>query len=286
MENLIKAKDVLNEVLIITKDADGCSLQYEEALYYIGCTYVELFKFDNCENNFKEAISLFDKLLKEGKPNSFMHILSYTNIMRSIGNAYDILAQVYNRKDYILKAIDVFKEILNLKNLSMDYLNVQNNLGHAYYKLSMMVDSGENLLSAIDCYNEALQIKRVPSLYPFEEEKALDYAKIKFNLGKAYFMLLKIKDNEKNLFYALESLKKALWGYFEALKINKIEKYPLNYAEINMRVGRTYISLSKICCHEENLLKVISYFEEALSVYDKEKCTLDYNRLRKYINSL
>ena len=84
----------------------------------------------------------------------------------NLGNAYWTLAEVQDKAENCLKAIEACEEALKvhtLEQFSMDYAMAQNNIGNAYVTLAEVEDKAENGKRAIQAYQEALEVHTLDS---------------------------------------------------------------------------------------------------------------------------
>ncbi|RXE58526.1 copper amine oxidase N-terminal domain-containing protein [Acetivibrio mesophilus] len=263
----ISIKAESNKVLINDKyiDFNSSSFIHNDRLF-ISAEIFEygfgmVFNFDS-EKNILNVWSMDENDITIGGNENIMIkdcIDSIINITRryrpdKINDEMENANKLYDDSKYI-EAIESYEKILegiSSKKNPEEYGYINLSIGHAYLMLSQNADMERNAINAIAAYKQALTV---------------DSSKIQgaanYSLGHAYNMLSKVRDSVVNNNLALEYLD-------SALKVFKLENYPLEYARIQLQKGSSYIGLYAWGGNVENIHSAISAIEEALTIFEEE----------------
>ena len=191
----------------------------------------------------------------------------------NISNAYIILSQVEQSKEFCLKAIEIINETLKIKNISNNkliYSSLHSILGNAYSILSMMSNKRQNSKLAIKSYTKALEFSSKDA-YPYE------YWIINNNLGNTYASIQDIEDNSKNI-------KKSIEFYEEAVSMDFSEISSSRYSLVLINLAAAYFKLVEF---ENQIRYKIEYLEisenhllHAFDIISKEKNTELYYKAK------
>ncbi|NYT02248.1 MAG: hypothetical protein GKC10_05790 [Methanosarcinales archaeon] len=204
-----------------------------------------------------------------------------------------------------MKAIDIYRRMLDLEMDQSQRARALNKLGHAFVELAGQAHPQENLHSALEAYREALQLTSAGDL-------PVQYATIQNSLGKAHQALARLLDRSTNLELAksafqeallavsdipesrelqasvqvnlgdvcsslaeagedLEDCRRAVEAYQEALKVRGAKSHSREWAAVQSRLGAAYRRLGEREDKEVNCRKAIEACREALTVHTGER---------------
>ncbi|MDP4180503.1 MAG: copper amine oxidase N-terminal domain-containing protein [Bacillota bacterium] len=260
-----------------------------------------------------DAITKYEDILDNISKNDMPE--TYAHIMNNMGNAYNILSTISNRKENILKAISFYeeagKEYIKNNNIDDDSI-VLYNLATARSILAETTGDLSQIKQAIDEYEEASKV--------FQARKNdMNYTLTQYNLAKAYSnigdrdkglqcLLISEKfysavadedtiDKDQNYYAYIHNsfgniyrfgweftkddnyLKKSEREYEAALKTWTSESFPLEFARVQKNLGDVYQSMpadEKKENIESNLSIALGFYNEALKIYTLNKFPLDY----------
>jgi tetratricopeptide (TPR) repeat protein len=243
-----------------------------KALFLMGEEAYSRGSFFRSANYLKKGIECFNESLRLWTKERFPH--DYAMTQNNLGNAYEDLSEIENKKENLLKAIEYCNKALEIytkERFPHDYAMTQNNLGSAHGKLAEIENKKENLQKAIEYCNKALEIYT-------KERFPHDYAMTQNNLGSAYGELSEIENKKENLQKAIECCNKAL-------KVYTKERFLHGYAATQNNLGNAYGELAEIENKKENLQKAIECCNKALKVYTKERFPYDYAMTQNNLGS-
>lgn len=205
-----------------------------------------------------------------------LSLLGHENLEKYISVRYN-LANVYlalrdgNEREYILKAIDILKEILEISKTlgrNQSTVTISNTLGTAYLLLSEITSNslkGSYLESAMEFFNEALQHIEF-------EESPLDFASAHNGMGVS---LMKIGDinTEKDKYY-----RDAITHLDMALKVYTPEASPSDFASTEYTLGICYFKIALIDPeHSKELLKKAeNSLRQSLEIFDRDSSPKEF----------
>ena len=99
---------------------------------------------------------------------------------------------------------------------------------------------------------------------------------LRYRKDKIAKNILTTSINNADIFLEKNMTEDALAIYNNLLKVISEKKYPKIYAHIKNSEGICYYNLAIISNKEDNLIKSIRAYEEALKIYTVEKYPLDY----------
>jgi tetratricopeptide (TPR) repeat protein len=243
-----------------------------EALNYLGVAYRTLGESEDRIQNCTKAVELFREALQSEENESSPLLrkgdggdVLYSSIQNNLGATYLRLAEVSERVENCLLAIEAFNQALKFRSLSRsprEYAATKCNLGVAYKTLSEVQDEIQNASKAIDSYLEGLRVYNA-------DEYPVQYASAQNALGAAYLALGKHSDREKNCYKAIDS-------FTEALRLRTLSRYPLDYAMTQNNLGSAYLALAEIENPRENCENAVRSFEECLKVRTYERFPIQY----------
>ncbi len=316
-ENLNNALISFNKALkVFTKEK--YPTQYASTNTNIGVIYATFSKYKNRVENSKESISYFKKALEIHKDDNVSY--DYAKIQINLGASYGTLAMLgVDKETNFINSIISFEEALRfftLEKYPYQYAFAKCNLGVAHSNLNDLPEGKKYLYLALDEFNESLKvytIEKYPGDYAnilfnlavthrrlsffenplnnlkialgycedsllintFERNKE-SYGSIKITQGAIYRRLSEI-DNQNKEQYLIN----ALDAYSQALILYKIYNEPYQYALIYGNIGNVYIEFSKIKDKQDNVIKAIEAFDEALKIFTPENYPSDYYRTIK-----
>ncbi|CBN58811.1 MULTISPECIES: tetratricopeptide repeat protein [Kamptonema] len=235
-----------------------------DALIRLGDRAYDLGKIDSDKVHYQHlAIKAYKKALIIYTPSRFPR--DYAMTQHNLGNAYQALADVEDKRDNCKKAIKAYEQALNIrtrKEVPMDYAKTMNNLGTAYRNLAEVENKRANCEEAIKAYREALKIRT-------RKEVPMDYAMTMTNLGAAYRTLAEVENKRKNC-------KKAIAACEEALEIRTRKEVPNDFAKTHNNLGAAYRTLAEIENKGKNCKEAIKSYLQALKIRTFDKFPIYY----------
>ena len=267
--SLLFRKGKYNKAFFLLKTILSQDSNYIDANNRMGIVLNEMAKYSL-------AIEYFKKVSNIGtnKNDKLWIAISFNNI----GLAYKRLCKYQLAFDYYLKALKIYKEILNPKHPKIAIIH--NNIGSVY-------SSQGKYQLALNCYNDALKIyKEVLSKNHLNTAKTYNNIGLlykeqeKYQLAINYFikslkMKEKILDKEhpeiavayNNIGLIYENQKRyqlALDYYLESLKI-----YEKILGKNHPKTATTYNNIGIVYYRYGNYDLTLDYYFKALDVYDK-----------------
>lgn len=225
------------------------------------------FSFDSENNTLNVWSTDKNDILINGSDNILIKdcIDSIINITRrykpdKLGDEIESANKLYDDKKYI-EAIKSYEEILksiSSKENPEEYGYINLSIGNAYLALAQEADTEKNAVNAIAAYKQASTV-----------DSRKIQASASYGLGQAYNVLARIRNSDANSKLALEYLE-------DALKIYKLEDYPLEYARIQLQKVTSYINQNAHNGNTESLYNSIGIIEEVLSIFEEEEYMIGY----------
>lgn len=319
LEKIAKSKHK-NELEIFNDIIDTFSNIDSEALFLSGRRAHELgiIKKES-EEYFKISINAYKEATKISTLEKFPEY--YALIQNNLGNTYERLTRIRDKRENCIRAIDSYNEALRVRTIEKyprGYAETQHDLGNTYAILSEFEDTKPNCLKAIEAFNNSIKIIT-------KEKEPLHYALMLMNMGNTYANLAAVEERKKNYNLAINNYKEALkiflelkeypifavtinnlstvftemaieennpeycyWAihnYQSAFIVYKIETSPLDYANTKKNLGDAYMVLAKIDNQfkKENCNNAIDAYNNALKIYTLESFPLLYANI---LNSL
>lgn len=251
---------------------DVTSSKRSETLNRLAVAYRTLGESEDRIENCTKAVELFKEAL-QGEENESSPLLRrgdagealYSSIQNNLGATYLRLAEVSERIQNCLLAIESFNQALKFRTLShspREYAATMCNLGVAYKTLSEVQDEIQNASKGIDSYLEGLRVYNM-------DEYPVQYASAQNALGAAYLALGKHSDRARNCYKAIDS-------FNEALRLRTLSRYPTDYAMTQNNLGSAYLALAEVENTRTNCENAIAAFEECLKVRTFERFPIQY----------
>jgi tetratricopeptide (TPR) repeat protein len=162
---------------------------------------------------YQRSISCYQEALKVRNITNYP--LDYAQTMGNMGKVYYQTAQLFKKKENILKAIGCYEkelEIHTLKSYPMGYGSANFGLANCYRNLAESDDRQLNLIKSIESFKLALLVLS-------RESSPDDFANCNYLMGNVFMDLFKINNDDSILVQATNSYKNALAVYTE-------ERYP------------------------------------------------------------
>lgn len=269
-------------------------------------------KRHNCEMAIKFYVDAFEK--KKGIEYEII-----CNDYHNLGNIYCMLGETYNKEENTLKAIECYKqslEICNQINNKCAYGETLGSIGLAYRSLSIVKDKGKNLQYAIDYFkqgekycnkgekyanlkhNQAITYVDLFKMYHnkvylTKAKNAFECALAVFSIETAPINYAVLKGNMANFYiYMYEYSKdksyidKAIQCCEDALLVQTKASYPQGYALCNRNLGNCFFELFRVNSLKEYFEKSLEAYEEALNIYNVINEPLHYAYVQKSIGDL
>jgi len=237
-------------------------LDYSITQNNLGNAYVTLAEVDDRAANCRAAIDAHLEALKVKTLDSFPMLLAM--IQNNLGGAFATLASVHDKATNCRAAIGAFRSALRVYKLDrfpLDYAMTQGNLGAAFATLAQVENPSVNCRAAINALHEALEVCTL-------DRSPMDYARIQNNLGNAFRILAEVEDEDAD---RIASCLAALNAYHEALKVNTIEQFPIQYALTQNNLANAYWTLAEMENKHENCLHAEEAYKESLRVYTEDE---------------
>ena len=158
-------------------------------------------------------------------------------------------------EDSISQAIVRCRKELNsgaIEEGTEEYADKQNEWGYLFYKLSFFTWDVDNILAALYLYDRAATIFK-------SKNTLLKLAEVKYRKGLAYIKYgLVTKDP-----FLLEEAESA---FNESLKIYTKDRYPLDYARVQIELSKIFLGRSEVRDYKANVKKSIELAEAALKI--------------------
>ena len=214
----------------------------------LGMCYQGIGDHNKAIKYFNEAIKIGQKLMYDEPYNRYYKSVSartYMNLANSLGHTN----QLKRAKQYYLRALDIFREILKTNSESDEQAYV----GAVYVNLANLLSYTGKIQSSEQYYQKALKIyKRLNNKKSEPIESAI--ACVCSNLG--------------NLFFQQEQFEKAKASYLESLLIYyKLAKKNPELYEVFEAMNRYALGLTEVCL--DNLGIARQHLEEALEFYKR-----------------
>ena len=193
-------------------------------------------------NELNESLNIILTL----KKNHYMCAL----VSRDLGRAYYEKSKVRNKKENLLKAIELFEFAVSVDEFAADFkqfFGTNIDIGRAYNELALIENREENSTKAIR------YLELATSAFSLENSPII-YAEIMISLADAYS-----SQHEEEYFYkAIDKIEKALQVY-------DLENYPQDYYRAQNSLGVVYIELYLTTEDIQYLYKSINLLEESLN---------------------
>lgn len=305
-ENIKEAIRNLEESKVVFEKHNQL-LDLAKVYYALSMAYFE-YQLGNKSKNIEKAIEFARESLRLFVERDVAYHES--TLLMNLGALY--LKRIEgNRSDNIEQSIDYLRaslEKLNKKEDQVKFATAQSNLGIAFRERQLGVPR-ENIQIAIQCHRSALKIYsqekfqydwaiellHLGNIFSIKSEgkeediknaikyyneaiKILDesggykteWAAIKSNLGITYLARFQDKDIKN-----IKDIEKSKECFLDALRIRKIDKYPLDWAQDQFNLGKVYSSISD-GKNNKNKTKAVEHFELSMRIFQKDKYPFRY----------
>jgi tetratricopeptide (TPR) repeat protein len=235
--HLNKAIGLFQEVLEICT-FEKYPKQYAETNENLGYAYVDLAELSEKNYHLNQAVKSLEEALKVTPFKS--HPEEYCRIQNQLGKLYMELSGA-DPNEYLKRAFSAFEASLKyytVERFPFEYATNMNNIGIVYKNMAEQCNSFsfntveefreyrvDRISNAIGAFRGALGVY-------LNENILSECAKVHFNMGEAYRLMIPIQDKS-------ESITNAIKSYEEALKVYTPAQYPAEYK-------RTMLHLEKV----------------------------------------
>ena len=286
VDNFKQAIACYREALLFLSP-ETAPLDYATTLYNMGNAYRDQLTGDQVAI-IKQAIGCYQEALRFLTPET--NALQYAMTQMDLGLAYSYFPSKdwKDQTAHLRQAITCYQEALLFQTseaVPLDHARTQHNKGKAYSELFPMdlKELEANLKQARTCYQEALRFW-TPQTAP------LYHAKAQYNLGEAYLYL---SNNHYRQWSPLSTedhtakLQQAMTCYEQALRFQKPESVPIDYARSQIGLGNVYRFLPATDqAKATNEQQAITRFQQALRVLKPESAPQDTLNANRFLADL
>ncbi|MBI4686476.1 MAG: tetratricopeptide repeat protein [Nitrospirae bacterium] len=221
-----------------------------------------------------KAIAEWQKLLSDGKDGSIHNIIGDLHLrIQEKGRAIDAFkkaADAFRKDGFYLKAIAIYKKILNIDPLDTISLI---SLGELNSEKGLTGNANENFRAAIDIFVKAN-----------ETVKALDIYKKMLKLSpNAISLIREVAEFSHKAGLTADAVNEYLKiaeYYIERGEYNEAERFYSIVTNLTSQSSKAFIGLSRIAGLQDNPKEAFGYLKDALSIEpDNNDILLDYARL-------
>lgn len=220
------------------------------------------------------AIAEWEKFVAEKKDGNVYNIIGDLYLKKKAKkeatDSFKKAAEIFREDGFTLKAIALYKKILNVSPKDVDVILA---LAELNREKELTGDALENMIQAADIYNSEGKTEKAIETY----QKALEMAPHRTNLKtKIIELYLKIGLHGE----AIKQYVELARGYLAKGDLEKAKSYFLNAIEIDRRNIPSLLGLSEIAEKNGDLDGAIEYLKNALNVEpDNNEVALRYSGL-------
>jgi tetratricopeptide (TPR) repeat protein len=235
--NLTKTIGLFKDALAIYT-FDQYPTEYANTNELLGFAYLDMAKV--CDRNYhlNKAIKVFEEVLKVCSFDA--HPEKHSRIQCALGNVFLEFTEGNEAKEYLQKAFSAFEASLlyyTIEQFPLEFATNMNQIGTIYKTMAEITNSFsfksvaefkeykvDRISNALGAFRGALGIFKVEN-YP------LEYAKVCFNMGEAYGLMIPVQDKREYITNAIQS-------YEECLKIYSPAKFPAENKKVALRLEK------------------------------------------------
>ncbi|MCU0638004.1 MAG: hypothetical protein MUE87_05235, partial [Methanothrix sp.] len=222
---------------------------------------------NNDVGEYEKALSAWERMLAFEMDN-----LQRSNILRRIADSCLCIIKSRTDEKACRRAIEAYEEALHSYDADRYpaiHARILRGLGYAYSSLSDLAVRQSNLHRAISCWEGAL-------CFFSSQEYPRDHACLQNELGGAYRKLAELESRRENG-------KKAVEACMAALRLYDRREMPLDFAAAKANLAGAYLILAQAAGYPadeaEGCKKAILTYQEAISVYSKDKYPQEYGAM-------
>jgi len=206
------------------------------------------------------AIAEWERLLAEKKDGNVYNTIGdlhlKKNRLKEAIDAYKNAAVIFKEDGFILKAIALYKKILNLTPKDGDTILELANLNR---EKGLIIEAIDNMVAAADIYSSEGKVENAIEIY----QKALELAPHNVNLRtKIIDLYLKVGLTGEAVREYIELAR----GYLSRGDLEKAKGYFLNAIEIDKQNIPAIIGLSEVAERYDDIDEAIVYIRNAMSI--------------------
>lgn len=220
------------------------------------------------------AIAEWEKFVAEKKDGNVYNIIGdlylKKNSLKEAIDSFKKAANIFREDGFTLKAIALYKKILNITPKDIETILA---LAELNKEKGLTIEAIENLVLAADIYNSEGKIEKAIEIY----QKALELAPYRINLKtKIIELYLKVGLSGE----AVKQYVALAEDYLSKGDLEKAKGYFLNAVEIDKENIPSLIGLSEIAERYNDIDEAMVYLRNAISIApDDSKVSLRYSEL-------